>query len=1233
MLCSAAQPRRSGWAEGGDARPAALPARSPPPPPPPPPRRLPAAAGRRGEGSGGVRGRGEEGTGYGGAEREGAVVAVRTAEAAGRNAVGVSSGLVTHGAERDARPVEERGNSGGELGKKRVLEQAARSPPPKWRAVFAKRNFPPGCGRDTAVPLGRGRDHGRDGGVRPLGRTTAIPLAGSEDGLLLDAAPATAVLDVVEKVASADGASSMVNVEHGDVVDAVLMKSSHGSDENQMACKIGSLENGAEGAASGKGADSGELLGRKEVLVQAAHLLPMWRMVPARRRFPPGCGRDVVAPLTGGEEGKAVTMVSGDNSVNQCAPNTVGALNVGVLGETVQRQELEEGEVVDEACEVQESQEVAGCVGLDESAGGRQKSVVHLTSDEVTRIMPLQEGCNDAALATENDLSMGQKCERILLDASSKCSFDGPQNEIVQGKIVLQSNGMKGNIPSLSMEDPGSIAQIEQELDEEMTTRECHAAQECQVATGLITHEPATSRHKGTIPANSAPELFIRHSSNVERCGNTSQHERRIYASVAAEDVVVVTNKCKGTSSKAAGEPWAEGPSKELVECKRERENDSMRRSFMNVATAVSGDVTIKGKTMLTARKTVKPPIREMHKPPQDTMHRPFSKGKEESHATDSASFGPRKRLKVKCTAQSKHIPVKIASTSGLVSKENLMHEKALNLENDDILRALSVHDDGNLELYINFPSIVQWHRQYGNQIADDRGKIRMLCRRFQFICRCLVQAVEQGSLKVRRVDLEADKIIRKLPGFTKPGPTVGNVRGVEVGDEFLYRVELAMVGLHRPYQGGIDTTDHNGVLVAISIVASGGYPDELSSSGELIYTGSGGKPAGKKKDEDQKLERGNLALKNCIKTKTPVRVIHGFKGQNREDDSHSKARQISTFTYDGLYLVVDCWKEGLKGSRVFKYRLQRIPGQPKLPLHIAKGLRTSVSRPGLCIADMSRGKEMVPICVINDVDNVYPATFQYISKIKYPSCLTKRRPQHHGCDCTDGCIDSAKCSCAVKNGGKIPFNFNGAIVHDKPLIFECGPSCKCHSSCHNRVSQKGLKIPLEVFRTASTGWGVRSLRSISSGSFVCEYVGIVLTGKEGDKRTNIEYLFDISHNYDDEDHSKGRPSTISGQNSFGACCQTMEDVGFTIDASEYGNIGRFINHSCSPNLYAQNVLWDHDDQRLPHIMFFAVENIPPLQELTYDYNFKIGGVHDQNGRVKVKDCHCGSPQCRGRLY
>ncbi|MED6207494.1 hypothetical protein PIB30_036363 [Stylosanthes scabra] len=60
-----------------------------------------------------------------------------------------------------------------------------------------------------------------------------------------------------------------------------------------------------------------------------------------------------------------------------------------------------------------------------------------------------------------------------------------------------------------------------------------------------------------------------------------------------------------------------------------------------------------------------------------------------------------------------------------------------------------------------------------------------------------------------------------------------------------------------------------------------------------------------------------------------------------------------------------------------------------------------------------------------------------------------------------------------------------------------------------------------------------------------------------------------------------------------------MDGCGFTIDASQYGNEGRFINHSCSPNLYAHNVFYDHHEKRYLKYMFFAAENIPSPQGLT----------------------------------
>jgi euchromatic histone-lysine N-methyltransferase len=160
----------------------------------------------------------------------------------------------------------------------------------------------------------------------------------------------------------------------------------------------------------------------------------------------------------------------------------------------------------------------------------------------------------------------------------------------------------------------------------------------------------------------------------------------------------------------------------------------------------------------------------------------------------------------------------------------------------------------------------------------------------------------------------------------------------------------------------------------------------------------------------------------------------------------------------------------------------------------------------------------------------------------------------------------------------------------------------------------------------------VRSLNSIPSGSFICEYAGEVLEEKEAEQRTgNDEYLFDIGNQFNDNSLWDGL-TTLMPEAQPDAVVE-VQNSGFTIDAAQCGNVGRFINHSCSPNLYAQNVLYDHDDKRIPHIMFFAVENIPPLQELTYHYNYMIDQVFDSNGNIKKKSCHCGSPECTGRMY
>ena len=83
----------------------------------------------------------------------------------------------------------------------------------------------------------------------------------------------------------------------------------------------------------------------------------------------------------------------------------------------------------------------------------------------------------------------------------------------------------------------------------------------------------------------------------------------------------------------------------------------------------------------------------------------------------------------------------------------------------------------------------------------------------------------------------------------------------------------------------------------------------------------------------------------------------------------------------------------------------------------------------------------------------------------------------------------------------------------------------------------------------------------------------------------------------------------------------------FIMDAKLCGNIGRYFNHSCSPNIFVQNVFIDTYDFRFPWIAFFASQYIRAGTELCWDYNYQPNSVE---GRELY--CQCGSNLCRGRL-
>ncbi|XP_058793331.1 histone-lysine N-methyltransferase eggless isoform X2 [Phymastichus coffea] len=87
------------------------------------------------------------------------------------------------------------------------------------------------------------------------------------------------------------------------------------------------------------------------------------------------------------------------------------------------------------------------------------------------------------------------------------------------------------------------------------------------------------------------------------------------------------------------------------------------------------------------------------------------------------------------------------------------------------------------------------------------------------------------------------------------------------------------------------------------------------------------------------------------------------------------------------------------------------------------------------------------------------------------------------------------------------------------------------------------------------------------------------------------------------------------------------DEAVYIMDAKTTGNIGRYLNHSCDPNVFVQNVFVDTHDVRFPWVAFFALSYIRAGQELTWNYSYDVGSIP---GKVII--CRCGASNCRGRL-
>ncbi|XP_071804832.1 uncharacterized protein [Asterias amurensis] len=186
--------------------------------------------------------------------------------------------------------------------------------------------------------------------------------------------------------------------------------------------------------------------------------------------------------------------------------------------------------------------------------------------------------------------------------------------------------------------------------------------------------------------------------------------------------------------------------------------------------------------------------------------------------------------------------------------------------------------------------------------------------------------SAEDVDIELSKVDPDADY----KPKPVRRENTFGAIPGVEVGREWMMRLDCSRDGIHRPTVAGIHGNEEEGCY---SLALSGGYEDDLDLGECFTYTGEGGRDlkgtrANPKnlrtapQSRDQRLTRGNLALTRNVEFKRPVRVIRGYK-------LDSPYAPEDGYRYDGLYMVEKYWfTTGLSSHGVYKFALRRCTDQ-----------------------------------------------------------------------------------------------------------------------------------------------------------------------------------------------------------------------------------------------------------------------------------------------------------------
>lgn len=184
-----------------------------------------------------------------------------------------------------------------------------------------------------------------------------------------------------------------------------------------------------------------------------------------------------------------------------------------------------------------------------------------------------------------------------------------------------------------------------------------------------------------------------------------------------------------------------------------------------------------------------------------------------------------------------------------------------------------------------------------------------------------------------------------------------------------------------------------------------------------------------------------------------------------------------------------------------------------------------------------------------------------------------------------------------------------------------------CHCKSSRQPTVDGVSQSSDTFSepNANVDVGLRCMQDLKKGQFIDTYRGEIITNdeanKRGGKRTVDEeiYLMDLDKWTEEEGAAQ-----------------------YVCDGMHVGGPTRFINHSCDPNCAIYTVSYNHADNSIYELAFFATEAIPKGTELTFDYvseedhtpitEKRANELEKEKGYRPAK-CLCGAATCRGYFF